>query len=122
MNAQSSNDLFFVLKQKSSIFRDLDSYWAIIPAFESSNSWRIVYVIKYFTLKKVHEQSVSNRTPDIMAFLKLLMMELKDLKVKMGGMESSQKYEMFNKEMYLYVQACNDEFFKNRFNLDLIQR
>ena len=73
-------------------------------------------------MKKVHEGIKGTKDKDVISFLKTLMMEIKEVKVKMGEMESTQKYELLNKAIYIYVQEADDQYYNNEFSINLIQK
>jgi hypothetical protein len=120
MDSQSSNHQYEILKTKFKIFKDLQSYWGIIPSFQKELP--ILYVIKYYILKKIHQNTFKAKDKDISNFLRTLMIEIKDLKSRMGHMESSQKYELLDKAVYNFVKIADEQYNKQQYSIELIQK
>ena len=119
MDSESSNNQFESLKKRIKIFRDLQSYWGITSFFEKELP--ILYVIKYYILKKVHQATCKNKDSDVSRFLRSLMMEIKDLKTRMGHMESAQKYELLDRSVYNIVKMADEKYNNHQYSKELIQ-
>ena len=87
-----------------------------------SNEKPILYVIKYYILKTLHSKTMGLKDSEIKDFLKALMSEIQSLKGLMASLKSSEKYERINKTLYLYIQLADDQYYKNLFSIELVQR
>ena len=119
--SQNINEQFYALVNTDPEIGKLKKYWAVQDSF-STKSPHMLFIIKYFVIKKIytmHQQRPNNHYKN---FMKSLAQELGELKRNIPGENHDEKIERIRQSVLSFFANCQKSFDDGLFSASLAQK
>jgi hypothetical protein len=119
--SQKINEQFYSLLNKDPEIAKLKKFWTVQQSF-SSKSPHMLFIIKYFVLKKVysiHQSRPNNLYKD---FMRNLAGELAGLKKQIPGADHNNKIERIRQSVLSFFGNCQKSYDEGLYSASLAQK
>lgn len=119
--SQSINEQFYALVKTNSEVAKLKKFWAVQESF-SSKSPHMLFIIKYFVIKKIYTMHQTRPSNDYKGFMKSLAQELGVLKRNIPGENHDEKIERIRQSVLSFFANCQKSFDEGFYSATLAQK
>lgn len=115
------NEHFHHLANKDPQIGKLKKFWKVQDSF-STKSPHMLFIIKYFIIKKIYGMHQARPNNEYKNFMKLLAQELAELKRKIPGENHDAKIERIRQSVLSFFANCQGSYDQSLYSASLAQQ
>lgn len=115
------NEQFYRLSNSDSEIAKLKKFWKVQDSF-STKSPHMLFIIKYFIIKKIYSMHQARPNNEYKNFMKMLAQELGELKRNIPGENHDAKIERIRQSVLSFFANCQKSFEQSLYSASLAQK
>ena len=119
--SQQINEQFYALVNTDPEISKLKKFWVVQESF-SSKSPHMLFIIKYFVIKKIYAMHQTNPNNHYKNFMKSLAQELGELKRSIPGENHDAKIERIRQSVLSFFGNCQKSYDEGLYSASLAQK
>ena len=119
--SQNINEQFYGLVNTDPEIGKLKKFWIVQDSF-SAKSPHMLFIVKYFVIKKIYTMHQMKPNNNYKNFMKSLAQELGQLKRNIPGENHDEKIERIRESVLSFFANCQKSFDEGFFSASLAQK
>ena len=115
------NEQFYALVNTDPEIAKLKKFWSVQESF-STKSPHMLFIIKYFVIKKIYAMHQANPNNYYKNFMKSLAQELGELKRQIPGENHDAKIERIRQSVISFFGNCQTSYEEGLYSASLAQK